>query len=142
MRTTHRYYIRTLTMLRLSLGYPCTVRNLDTNKGWSLFCRDISFRAFHCHDLVMDSVAYWLPRVALTVCVVGLLCVYVIYYLVFNVVRPRVVCRDSHKLRALQTHIPALFKPYWPTAWALSGHVSSIVRLVSQTSPRLHQPRR
>lgn len=82
-----------------------------------------------------DTVEYLAPRVAVGVCLLGLICIYVIYYRLFNVTRPRVVCKDVDRLEGLRRHCPALFEPYWPTFWAPQGHVQSIVRLLMQQAP-------
>ncbi|CAI8057051.1 Phospholipase ABHD3 [Geodia barretti] len=82
-----------------------------------------------------DSVEYLAPRVAVGVCLLGLICIYVIYYRLFNVTRPRVVCKDADRLQGLRRHCPALFEHYWPTFWAPQGHVQSIVRLLMQQAP-------
>ena len=83
----------------------------------------------------MDSLAQLLPRVAIGACVLGLICVYILYYILFNVKRPRVICCDAQRLRALERHCPALFELYWPTFWAMQGHIQSIVRLLTQQAP-------
>ena len=78
----------------------------------------------------------------LAMCVIGLLCLYAIYYYVFCVGRPRVVCSDRRTLRALRRHCPALFEPYWPTAWAPQAHMQTVLREAIQGSPRGVQGRR
>lgn len=83
------------------------------------------------------TYGYLLPRVLFVMCLVGLWVVYIIYYLVFNVLRPRVVCSDERRLRALRQHCPCLFERYWPTVWALHGHVQSTFRVLIQRAPSL-----
>ena len=87
-----------------------------------------------CSELA--RLEYVLPRAALAVCSVGLLVLYAIYYYVFVVGPPRVVCCDAGKLRALRTHCPALFESYWPTVWAPQAHVQTILRVLTQRPPR------
>jgi len=91
-----------------------------------------------CSELA--QLAYVLPRVCLAVCSVGLLVLYAIYYYVFAVGPPRVVCCDAGKLRALRSHCPALFENYWPTVWAPQAHVQTILLELTQTSPRQKRP--
>ena len=57
---------------------------------------------------------------------------YLLYYLVFVVNKPRLYGGGAKLKPHLLAHCPTLQKYYWPTVWALNCHVNTLSRFVLQ----------
>ena len=91
------------------------------------------------NPLPYDPLPHWL--VLRAVALSFLLLLYLAYYRVFAVRRPRVACASADLLAALKTHCPVLFEEFWPTVWAPQAHMQTIVRVAIQTFPRSERRR-
>ncbi|XP_065063657.1 phospholipase ABHD3-like [Rhopilema esculentum] len=56
----------------------------------------------------------------------GLSFVYMFYYLLFVVRRPRLICRDGKFRRKLKQHMLIMNEYYWPTFWCFSSHMMTV----------------
>ena len=86
-------------------------------------------------------VAIYLPRALLFLSLAILLTLYYVYYRVYVVSVPRVVCADERKLSALKKHCPVFFEEFWPTFWAPQAHMQTVIRVVIQTFPKSKRTR-
>jgi abhydrolase domain-containing protein 1/3 len=57
---------------------------------------------------------------------------YLLYYLVFVVNKPRLYGGGARLMPHLLAHCPSLQQCYWPTLWALNCHVNTLARFVLQ----------
>ena len=86
-------------------------------------------------------VAVYLPMALLLLSLAILLAVYYVYYRVYVVSVPRVVCADERRLSALKKHCPVFFEEFWPTFWAPQAHMQTIIRVAIQTFPKSKRKR-
>ena len=81
-------------------------------------------------------VELFLPRALILLSLAIILFAYYVYYRLYVVSVPRVVCADEKRLAALKKHCPAFFEEFWPTFWAPQAHMQSIIRVAIQTFPK------
>ncbi|XP_011661854.1 phospholipase ABHD3 [Strongylocentrotus purpuratus] len=89
-------------------------------------------------DLMMIT-AYQHWRTA-AVCV-GLGALYAVYYLRYVVKKPVLACGNPKFQRLLQTCIPSLTKPYWPTFLCFGTHLQTVGHVAFQRFVRKHSYR-
>ena len=64
-----------------------------------------------------------------------LLALYLGYYMLFVVSKPRVVGGGTEFRNLVLTHCPSLSRPYWPTPWAFNLHMCTVFRFLMQKTP-------
>lgn len=73
----------------------------------------------------------WLPLL------VTLLVIYVTYYFVYVVKKPRVFCKDGHFRDFLFRTCPILTEFYWPTFWCFGAHAQTVIRALIRSKPQV-----
>ena len=64
-----------------------------------------------------------------------ILVLYLGYYLLFVVSKPRVVGGGKDFRNLVLAHCPSLSRRYWPTPWAFYFHLCTVLRFVLQKKP-------
>ena len=72
---------------------------------------------------------------------IGLLVIYITYYLMMVVAKPKVICSGKRLKEAIVEYCPILFECYWPTVWAFNNHLMTIIRARWQRSPEIQYER-
>ena len=67
---------------------------------------------------------------------IGLIIIYIIYYLMIVVAKPKVVCSGKKLKAAIADHCPIFFECYWPPLWAFNNHIMTILRARFQSFPK------
>ena len=106
----------------------------DLNTVWEWF--PFYSSANENEDAVTDGKAtnYYLWWIALIV-------IYVLYYLMMVVGKPKVMCSGNRLKEAVIEYCPILFECYWPTVWAFNNHLMTIVRAKCQRIPDIQYDR-
>ena len=68
---------------------------------------------------------------------IGLITIYIIYYLMMVVAKPKVVCSGKRLNAAIVEHCPIFFECYWPPMWAFNNHLMTIIRARLQGFPEI-----
>ena len=72
---------------------------------------------------------------------IGLILIYISYYLMMVVAKPKVVCSGKRLKEAIVECCPIFFECYWPTVWAFNNHLMTIIRARWQRFPEIQYER-
>ena len=108
----------------------------DWNTAWEWFYSNADENEDPVTEAVADGKAtnYYLWWI-------GLIVIYVLYYLMMVVGKPKVICSGNRLKEAIIEYCPILFECYWPTVWAFNNHVMTIVRAKCQRCPVIQYDR-
>ena len=72
---------------------------------------------------------------------IGLIVIYIIYYLMIVVAKPKVICNGKKLKEAIVEHCPIFFECYWPPVWLFNNHLMTVLRARLQCYPEVDYER-
>ena len=72
---------------------------------------------------------------------IGLIVIYILYYLMIVVAKPKVICSGKRLKEAIVEYCPIFFEYYWPTVWAFNNHLITLITAKCQHAPHIEYRR-